>query len=409
MDSLQVIVCGSGPAGLSAALAAAETGHSVTLIERANIIGRKLCATGNGRCNFTNKLESDAFMKRFGHFGRFMTDALRVAPKEWLLDFLKSHGVNPVLENNFHYFPSSGRAADVRDAFLTALKCAGVKILAGTSVFSIQIKDGAVCGVTLQNSSQLPCDRLILACGGPAAPLLGGSESGYRLAKSIGHTVKDAVPALAPVFTDENWTFSLAGASLTRAELTVRTGKKHVSNIGSLLFTHEGFSGPAVLDLSCIIAETVKSEGVAHLTLRVDPNRREDDWFKYLADGRDNAPDQFLRTLLAEQGMPRAFAAAVCEQTVGEGRRTHSLNNTELRKIASFVSAIPFTVSRIASMDRAMTSSGGVSLKEVDPKTMESRIVRGVRFAGEILDLTGPCGGFSIQFAVSTGRLAGLA
>lgn len=407
MEHFDAIVCGSGPAGLAAALAAASHGAATLLLERDHMIGRKLCATGNGRCNFSNTLPPLKFMERFGRNGRFMTDALRAAPREFFLDLLQQEGIRPVVEDEIHYFPMNGRAPDVRDAFLRAARRAGAETRLSTGVRRILVENGAVKGVETQSGETITAEHVILACGGTAAPALGGSDSGLELAKSLGHTVREPVATLAPIHVDDPWTGELAGLTMADAELGVMNGTKHISMRGSLLFTHGGFSGPAAMDLSGAVNRILANEGTARVFLRALPGQREQGWFDYLVRERETVPDHLLKNSLARV-LPRSFAGLVCERMFGPEFHSKRLTNAAAHELAHFLDRIEFTVSRPASMDEAMAMDGGVSLREVDPRTMGSRLVSGVHFAGEILDLTGPTGGFNIQFALSGGYLAGL-
>ena len=407
MEHFDAIVCGSGPAGLAAALAAASHGATTLLLERDHMIGRKLCATGNGRCNFSNTLPPLKFMERFGRNGRFMTDALRAAPREFFLDLLQQEGIRPVVEDEIHYFPMNGRAPDVRDAFLRAARRAGAETRLSTGVKRILVENGAVSGVETQSGETISAEHVILACGGTAAPALGGSDSGLELAKSLGHTVREPVATLAPIHVDDPWTVELAGLTLPDAELGVMNGTKHISMRGSLLFTHGGFSGPAAMDLSGAVNRILANEGTAKVFLRALPGQKEQGWFDYLVRERETVPDHLLKNSLARV-LPRSFAGLVCERLFGPEFHSKRLTNAAAHELAHFLDRIEFAVTRAASMDEAMAMDGGVSLREVDPRTMGSRIVRGVHFAGEILDLTGPTGGFNIQFALSGGYLAGL-
>lgn len=407
MEHFDAIVCGSGPAGLAAALAAASHGAATLLLERDHMIGRKLCATGNGRCNFSNTLPPLKFMERFGRNGRFMTDALRAAPREFFLDLLQQEGIRPVVEDEIHYFPMNGRAPDVRDAFLRAARRAGAETRLSTGVRRILVENGAVKGVETQSGETITAEHVILACGGTAAPALGGSDSGLELAKSLGHTVREPVATLAPIYVDDPWTGELAGLTMADAELGVMNGTKHISMRGSLLFTHGGFSGPAAMDLSGAVNRILANEGTARVFLRALPGQREQGWFDYLVRERETVPDHLLKNSLARV-LPRSFAGLVCERMFGPEFHSKRLTNAAAHELAHFLDRIEFTVSRPASMDEAMAMDGGVSLREVDPRTMGSRLVSGVHFAGEILDLTGPTGGFNIQFALSGGYLAGL-
>ena len=407
MEHFDAIVCGSGPAGLTAALAAASHGAATLLLERDHMIGRKLCATGNGRCNFSNTLPPLKFMERFGRNGRFMTDALRAAPREFFLDLLRNEGIRPVVEDEIHYFPMNGRAPDVRDAFLRAARRAGAETRLSTGVRQILVENGAVTGVGTQSGETISARHVILACGGTAAPALGGSDSGLELARALGHTVREPVATLAPIQLDDPWTGELAGLTIADAELGVMNGTRHISTRGSLLFTHGGFSGPAAMDLSGAVNRILAGEGKARVFLRPLPGQKEQGWFDYLVRERETVPDHLLKNSLARV-LPRSFASLVCERLFGPEFHSKRLTNAAAHEFAHFLDRIEFTVSRPGTMDEAMAMDGGVSLREVDPRTMGSRLVSGVHFAGEILDLTGPTGGFNIQFALSSGYLAGL-
>ena len=409
MESFDVVIIGSGPAGLAAALAAASHGASTVILERDHTAGRKLCATGNGRCNFSNTLPPLKFMAEFGRHGRFMADALRAAPREFFLELLQQEGIRPVVENEIHYFPMNGRASDVRDAFLRAAKHSGAQTRLSTPVRRVLVEDGAAAGVETYGSEVIRASHVILACGGTAAPALGGSSSGIQLAQELGHTVREPVAALAPIHVDDPWISELAGLTVPDAELGVMVGTHRVSMRGSLLFSLTAFSGPSALNLSGTVNRVLLSgEGPAQVVLRVLPDWKEQRLFDYLVDEREKAPDHLLKNSLARI-IPRSLASLVCERLFGPEFHSKRLTNAGAHELAHLLDGIRFAVSNPASMDEAMAMDGGVLLKEVDPRTMESRIVRGVHFAGEILDLTGPTGGFNIQFALSGGRLAGLA
>ena len=409
MESFDVVICGSGPAGLSAALAAASHGASTVILERDHAVGRKLCATGNGRCNFSNTLPPLNFMAEFGRHGRFMADALRAAPREFFLDLLQQEGIRPVVENEIHYFPMNGRASDVRDAFLRAAKRAGAQTRLSSPVRRVLVENDAAAGVETYGGEVIRTSHIILACGGTAAPALGGSSSGIQLAQALGHTVREPVAALAPIHVDDPWISELAGLTVPDAELGVMVGTRRVSMRGSLLFTHTGFSGPAALNLSGALNRVLLSgEAPAQVVLRVLPDWKEQKLFDYLVDEREKVPDHLLKNSLARI-IPRSLASLVCERLFGPEFHSKRLTNAGAHELAHLLDGIRFAVSKPASMDEAMAMDGGVLLKEVDPRTMESRIVKGLHFAGEILDLTGPTGGFNIQFALSGGYLAGLA
>lgn len=403
--SERTIVCGSGPAGLSAALSACEKGESVLLLEKDSVFSRKLCASGNGRCNFSNVLPENEFMARFGRNGRFMSESLRAGSRDWLVSFLERHGVQSALTNPIFLFPASGRASDVRDAFLSELKRRACVLRTGTQLVSISTENGAVASARLSTGEEIPCRKAVLACGGTAAPQLGGSDSGLILARSLGHSIRAPRPALAPIPLRETWIRGLAGVSLPNAELSCGEGRSKRVERGELLFTHDGVSGPAALNLSADAAALVSARKECEILFNPCFGTK---WDGFLALAREKAPRRLLRSALREK-MPASLADALCAEFGISDLLCQSLSNAAIARLAPRFSRIPLHAAASAPMSKAMAMAGGVSLKEVDPRTMESRIVRGLRFAGEILDLTGPCGGFNIQFAFSSGRLAGLA
>jgi len=405
-DSFDVVVCGSGPAGLSAALASVESGTRTILLERLPMLGSKLLVTGGGRCNLTNILDESEFMAAFGRNGRFMTDALRTGGKEFLRSFLKSQGIDIYLADGFHYFPSTDSAQSVRDAFLNEAKKRGLEVKNSSCVKSLRIREGVLEAV-LTEETEYRCRKFILASGGTAMPVFGGSACGLKLAEEAGHRIVPPLPAMAPIPVDESWIEGLAGVSLPDVRLSFTAGRRHGSCRGELLFTHEGLSGPAALSLAGPLgrAWTERKEDF-RLTLVPTADADRKTWCEWIDLARKNEPEKLFRSVPGAV-MPRSLAARLTSLAGLDGLRNRELKNADRDRAASLFSEIPLRVTRLSSMDRAMAMSGGVALSEVDPKTMESKLVKGLFFAGEVLDLTGPCGGFNVQFAIASGRLAG--
>ncbi len=404
-EDFDIVVCGSGPAGLSAALAAAQSGQRVLIAEKLNRPGVKLLASGGGRCNFTNNLPEEKFMASFGRNGRFMTEALRAGGRDWLLDFLRSKNVEPVLEDGVHYFPASRSAMDVRDAFLEEALRLGAVLKTNLKITDVRLdENGAVCGVETENGGGR-CKKVILACGGMAMSVLGGTSAGLELAKRAGHTIVKPLPAMAPLRVRERW--SLQGVSLPSAALSMIAERKRLTACGELVFTHDGLSGPAALDLSAAAYRAFERDGAAEIFLSPVPEMDTEKWKAQLTLFRRNESLKYLRTSLG-RFMPHSLAETLCAEFSLAEYRNGELTNPLIESFARYLTQVPLHVSALCPMEKAMAMSGGVSLKEVNPKTMESRLVPGLYFAGEMLDLAGPCGGFHIQFAIASGRLAGL-
>lgn len=402
----KILIVGSGPAGLAARIGAREKGEEAVILERLSLPSRKLLASGGGKCNFSNMLSPEGFMEKFGRKGAFMRNALALTFREWVTRFLKSRGVETILADDFYCFPASGGSSAVLEAFSRSFP----PVETSCEVTEILTESGRVAGVRLKDGRRLKTSRLILAAGGCAWAGL-GTFSGLLLAEKCGHTLIKPLPAVAPLNVREDWVKTLAGVSLNNAELFLYgKGKRPLWRTqGNLLFTHEGLSGFAALDMAEAAGRVSLESGTATVFLRLFPGREKEELSALPEKYRRNFGRRSVRTLLAEkEGLPRSLAGAVtalagCEETL-----SCRLSGASAEKLSSLLrDGIPLTVESAGPMEKAMAMSGGVSLKEIDPATMESRIVKGLYFAGEIMDLAGPCGGYNIQWAISSGRLAG--
>lgn len=403
-----IVIIGSGPAGLAAALSASQTDAKVLLCEKLSRPSVKLLASGGGRCNFSNTLPEQKFMECFGRNGRFMTDALRIFGRDQLLAFLRSQGVEPVLEDGVHYFPASRSAMDVRDAFLDAAVKAGTVLKTDMQITALHLtEDGsAIAGIETANGFS-SCAKVILAAGGMAMSALGGTSSGLELARKAGHTIIKPLPAMAPLRVKEGFAGDLAGVSLPDAALTFNADKRRFDAKGELVFTHDGLSGPAALDLSANAYRVFEREGELEFFFSPVAKMTAGTWRDQLEQFRMKEPQKLVKNSIAKF-MPHSLADALCGKFGLPEFKNCELSNLTIEEFSRWLTAVPLHISALCQMNKAMAMSGGVSLKEVNPKTMESRLVRGLYFAGEILDLAGPCGGYFIQFAFASGYLAGL-
>lgn len=398
-----VVIVGGGAAGLSAALFASRAGARVTMLEKNEKFGKKLYITGKGRCNLCNACDVETFLKNVQRNPRFLYSALRFLSPDDLQRLVNDLGCPTKVERGNRVFPVSDHASDVSRAFLDGLKGQALKINA--EVLGIVVENGRVTGVRLQDRL-LPCDAVILATGGVSYPATGSTGDGLRFAKEMGHTIIDLRPSLVPLEVKEAWPKQLQGLSLKNVCLTATVhGKIKYCEQGEMLFTHFGVSGPLVLSLSSVLATADWKD--VKLTLDLKPALTPEQLDARVLRDFGEAPRKQLQNLLPAL-LPSRMAEifpALC--SVNPTKQPAQITAAQRARIVGTLKALPMTVTGTRGFEEAIVTCGGVSVKEVTPATLMSKKVKGVFFAGEILDVDAFTGGFNLQIAFSTGALAG--
>lgn len=405
---MKIIIIGGGAAGMMAACAAAEQGAKVILIERNSMLGMKLNITGKGRCNLTNNSTADELIKNTLTNGRFLHSAFAAFSVPDTMAFFEKIGVPLKTERGKRVFPVSDRSRDVSGALKTHMHRLGVEVLQHR-VRSIVAENNAVTGVMLQSGEVLAADRVILATGGRSYPKTGSEGDGYRMAQALGHTVTDLRPSLVPLLTEEHTPAQMEGLSLKNVALTIqKNGKKVFSDFGEMVFTAKGFSGPLILSASAHLngkKHTYPYEAFIDLKPALD---RETLDKRLLRDFAENSNRDFSNAL--SQLLPAKMIPVMVELSgIPARQKVNTITRAQREKLCTLLKAMPFTVVAAGSWDEAVVTAGGISVKEIDPKTMASKLVSGLYFAGEIMDVDAYTGGFNLQIAWSTGHCAGLA
>ena len=397
------VVIGGGPAGMMAAIAAAERGEKVILLEKNEKLGRKLAITGKGRCNITNACEVEELLGNIPVNKNFLYSAFYGFTNADTINFFEENGVPTKVERGNRVFPVSDKAYDVVDALLIKLRRTGVRIVRDTAL-EILTENGSVIGVKGQNDTY-PCDGAVIATGGQSYAQTGSTGDGYRFAKELGHSVTDIYPSLIPIVTEEP-TGALQGLSLKNAALTVKDpkGKTVYTDFGEMLFTHFGLSGPMILSASGHLGKNPKG---CRFIIDLKPALAEEKLDeRVLRDFGENVNKDFQNSLGA------LLPAKMIPYIVGKSEipphtKVNSITREQRRRLVRLVKNLEFTAAAYRPINEAIITCGGVNVKEINPSTMESRLVKGLFFAGEVIDVSAYTGGFNLQIAFSTGRLAG--
>jgi hypothetical protein len=407
--SVRVVVVGGGPAGMSAAVAAAEAGARVTLLEKGPILGRKLRITGKGRCNITNTGDLDRFVNAFEPNGKFLYGAFSKFFNEDLRTLLEGVGVPTKVERGGRVFPVSDSAVELAEALARKVLAAGVEVKPSTRVQSLRTAESHVEGVDIFGGT-IPADAVVVATGGLSYPKTGSTGDGYAWAAQVGHGLAATRPALSGLECVENWPGRCAGLALRNVEACLRapSGKGVRSEFGEMLFAHFGVTGPIVLTLSRWV-HGFSAGGTGCPTLSIDlkpaltPEQLDD---RLMRDFRQSKHfGNCVKGL-----MPQSLGAVFPELCgIEASRPVNKINALERRKIVEALKGLKLTIRGLRPIEEAIVTAGGISLKEIDPRTMESKLVEGLYFAGEIMDFDGETGGFNLQAAFSTGFVAGQA
>lgn len=409
-----VIVIGAGPSGLMASIAAAENGRKVLLLEKGKKPGNKLAISGGGRCNVTNRLPQEEIIKNIPGNGRFLYGPFSVFNNEDIIRFFEELGVALKEEDHGRMFPVSNKARDVVNALLSEMDRLHVDMKLETRVQKLLMDDEKILGVRLDTGEEIRSKAVVLAVGGKAVPQTGSTGDGYPWAERAGHTITPLYPTEVPLLSNEPFIISkqLQGLALRDVAVSVLNAKKKtlVTHQMDMLFTHFGLSGPAILRCSQFVVKERKKNGDVPVEMRIDslPSMNEEEAFQKIHSTVKEDPRKQVGNSL-KGIVPERWLLFLCEQAHIDPTETGaSLTTDKLRSLAKLLKAFPLHINGTQPLEKAFVTGGGVSVKEIVPKTMASRKKEGLYFCGEILDIHGYTGGYNITSALVTGRIAGM-
>ena len=408
----RVIVIGGGASGMMAALTAAENDAEVMLREKNDRLGKKMLITGKGRCNVTTDKEIDEMIRSFVHNGKFLYTAFNSFSNQQVQQFFEDAGVPLKVERGERVFPVSDQSKDIVNALRRKLQEAGVDLWLNAAVKEVLLEDGKAAGVLLPNGKKLLADSVIIATGGASYPGTGSTGDGYRFAEKAGHTVVNLRPSLIPLECAEGYVKALQGLSLKNVTLTIETaeGKKLAQEFGEMLFTHFGISGPIVLTSSYKAVDywqKHKQPLLGSIDFKPALSREKLD-ARLLREFEEQNKKQLknsLHTLMPSKLIP----VFIQRCGISPDKALHQITKEERQRMVDLLKDFRFTIFKARPLEEAIVTAGGISVKEVSPKTMESKLVKNLYFIGEVLDVDGMTGGFNLQAAFSTGYLAGIA
>ena len=411
---MNVVVIGGGPAGMLASISSAQEGNKVILLEKNDILGKKILITGKGRCNITSSLEISDFINNVPGNGRFLYSAFENFNNTDIIELLKKEGVNVKEERGNRIFPVSDRAEDVRFALEKATRDAGVQVKLNTKVTGIEVENGSVKKVNFEGGS-VCTDKVILATGGKSYPLTGSTGDGYKIAEKVGHTIKNVRGSLVPLIAEKSVCSKMQGLSLRNVGIVlydIEKDKKIYSDFGEMLFTHFGVSGPTILSGSAHLLrykEIDKKIADKKIILKIDLKPAlsfEQLDARVLRDFTEVKNKQFKNSL--DKLLPRKMIDVIIDKSkINPEKHVNEITREERLNLVKLLKDFEVRIDGFRPVEEAIVTAGGVNVKEINPKTMESKLVSGLYFAGEIIDVDAYTGGFNLQIAYSTGFTSG--
>lgn len=431
---MKVVVIGGGPAGIMSAISAKNSGNDVILIEKMNSLGKKLLITGKGRCNITSSLNINEFIQNIPGNGRFLYSAFQNFTNEDIINLLKKHNVKVKEERGNRIFPVSDKSKDVLDAFYEELKNLNVKIYTNSTVNQIIVKDGSVTGVEYtfnNNKYTINADKVILATGGKSYPTTGSTGDGYEMAKKLGHTITEIKPSLIPIVANENFAIekinlegyknskelckSLQGLSLKNVKIQfedIEKNKVIYDDFGEMLFTHFGISGPTILSSSAHIIRykninELLKQGKIILKIDLKPALSNEKLDLRILRDFEKEKNKLFRNSLDELLPQKLIDPVIHLSGINPNKKVNEISKKERMQLLKILKEFCITISGFRPVEEAIITAGGINIKEINPKTMESKLINNLYFAGEIIDVDAYTGGFNLQIAYSTGVTAG--
>lgn len=410
MEINKVIIAGAGPAGMMAAIRAAQLGAKVIIIEKNSLPGRKLLLSGKGRCNLTNACDLDNFIKRFFHGGDFLRDAFRKFFNRDLIDFFEKRGAKLKIERQMRVFPVSDKSSTVLSVLAGELHKDKVEIISKSELADILVENNAIEGAVLRGGRVIETKKLILATGGVSYSSTGSTGDGIRLAQKLGHRVVPPEASLVPLETKQQGLKVLAGLTLKNIRLRFfqeQPKRQIISETGELLFTHSGISGPLVISLSSKVAEWLKDRGNVSVDIDLKPALTSEALDARLLREFKSNPAKSIRNVLKNLLPLKLVDVFIENAKIDAHKKASQVTHGERKNILHSLKNFRLGVKAALPIEHAMVTRGGVSLKDINPRTLESRIIKGLYFAGEIMDVDADTGGFNLQAAFSSGYLAG--
>lgn len=403
----KIVIVGAGAGGLMAAVSAAQYGADVIVLEKNNRVGRKIMITGKGRCNLTNNCTIQAFIESVPSNGRFLYSAVNKFTPQDTMNFFESNGMPVKTERGNRVFPQSDKAVDVVDTLHNTIKKLGVKIIQ-ENCKGLIIKDDKVIGVSCESGNKYYGDSIILACGGKSYPLTGSTGYGYILAKQAGHSIIEPKPSLVPLVSSDKFCKDLQGLSLKNVAVKVKDNSSNkiiYDDFGELLFTHFGLSGPTILSASAHLKNMTKDKYSVIIDMKPALSEEQLD-NRLQRDFSENINKDFINSLSAL--LPRKMIPVIVELSgINAETKCNMITKQQRKNFVKLIKELKVNILGFRPIEEAIVTSGGVCVNEINPKTMESKIIKGLYFAGEMIDVDAYTGGFNLQIAFSTGNMAG--